>query len=109
MKKTKVLKHMLFNKKVFWSLLFLILLMSCTYGLLIGKIITNVVARQNIQKNLTALSSQVSNLEATYLTLQDSVNIDTAYAMGFKDVNNSDTQYITSNPSGQNIAMRQTQ
>lgn len=50
--------------------------------------IQHTVARQSLQNQVSALTTEVSNLEFKYIALQNGVTLNLAYNRGFKDVTN---------------------
>lgn len=57
----------------------------------------NVVARENIEQDISSLSSDLGELEYRYMTLRNGVTLDLAYTKGFQDA--EPTQFLTRGPS----------
>ena len=90
--------------KIFWTLSSVLMLLVLTYGYMLNATILNVVARQKSQNDIASLSSDIGNLETSYIALQNNVNIDLAYSMGFKDVSNP--QFLYRNSSAIGLSLR---
>lgn len=74
-----------YREKIFVGLVAAIILASCAYAFLLQKAIMNVVAREKISTDIRTLSTSVSELEAKYLTVKNTINIELAHAKGFKN------------------------
>ncbi len=55
------------------------------YILFLGNMVMNIVERRSIEVNARSLSSEVRNLELTYLSLSNNVDLSLSYSLGFKD------------------------
>jgi hypothetical protein len=55
------------------------------YVYLLHSAVTNVVAREDIIKESRMVSTRVSELEAKYFQVKDTINIQLAHEKGFKD------------------------
>jgi len=55
------------------------------YLLLLGNMVSNIVARRSLEINARALSGEVRDLELTYLSMSNSVDLPLSYSMGFKE------------------------
>lgn len=71
------------NKLCFWCLVGIVVLSAAFYGYCVRGTIVNIVSRQNMENNLAVLSSKVSNLEAEYLRVKNSITPELAESMGF--------------------------
>ncbi len=80
---------------IFFSL-FIFLLFS--YGFMINKTISNAVAKQQMEKEIIALNSDVNSMESGYLSLKNDITIDFAIAEGF--VVNTEEKYAMSSVVG---------
>lgn len=73
------------EKTIFWTLLGVLLLFVGLYMLFVRLTISNVVARQNLESEASALSLSIGGKEFEYITKRNSVTLALAYSMGFKD------------------------
>ena len=89
------------EKTIFWTLLGILLLSACFYMYFINSTIHNVVARQNLENEAGKLTFQIGNKEFQYITKRNSVNLQLAYSLGFKETEVK--QYI-SRESGTKVA-----
>ncbi len=68
-------------KAIVWSFGVLALL----YLVFLGNMVGNIVERRSLEVDALALSSEVSNLELTYLSLSNNVDLAYSYSLGFKE------------------------
>ena len=97
-------KVLQFNKEktIFWSLVGILFISFFFYMYCVRATIHNVVARQELEGEISSLTLSIGNKEFQYITKRNSINLDTAYAMGFKDV--TAKTYI-SKDSGTEVAL----
>ena len=76
------------GKVWFWSLVCMACLALFIYGYMVRGTIVNIVARQNIETELSILSSKVTDLESAYIKAKNGVTEELAYSMGFIPVTN---------------------
>ncbi len=74
------------ERAYYWILLSIILLSFALYVVFVNQTVRNVVKRQELQTNISALTTHIGELEFKYISMKNDVTIDKAYAMGFKDV-----------------------
>ena len=87
------LKELHTVEKIFWYLVFFILLSVFSYFYFVNKIVYNVAERQKTETAITKLTSKISELEFKYISMRNKINPEYAYAIGFTDVKNQ--RYIT--------------
>ncbi len=75
-----------------------IVLSAGMYVFFVQKAVTNVVARQNISKQIGVINAQVNDLESKYLTLDNSISMTVATRYGFVPADVTD--FISMNSSG---------
>ena len=76
------------QKICFWLFLGIFCLCLFSYGYLVRGAIVNVVERQNMENDLSALNSSVLNLESKYFELKNNVTPELAESLGFVTVSN---------------------
>ena len=74
------------GKSVFWSLTGLLLLVVSLYVYLVNTAAMNGVRWGHVQQETAELEARLSELEAKYLSLKQSVTLASAYENGFQDV-----------------------
>jgi len=74
------------EKMIFWNLFFVFVLLLLSYGFLINKTILNAVAKQDLQRQISSLNSNVDSLEFTYLSMENNITVDLALSKGFVSV-----------------------
>lgn len=85
---------------VFRAMLSTFALLAVLYFLILGSMVFNIVQRKNLEKNELMLSSQVSNLELSYLSVSNSVDVALSSSMGFKAI---PVNYATRKSLGYNV------
>jgi hypothetical protein len=87
---TQVIAHnintmMKYKERIFYFLVGAIIVLASSYAFFLHNAITNVVERENIVKETRLASAAVSELEAKYFSVKNSIDIELAHAKGFKD------------------------
>ena len=83
MNKTKILKVSYIQKDIFWATFVIFIALVGVYIFFLGYSILNVSARQTINDQVVSLRSKVAQLEFKYVSAQNSVTSEVAYAKGF--------------------------
>ena len=55
------------------------------YVLFLGNMVHNVIERRSLEANVRTLSNEVRDLELTYLSLSNNVDLALSHSMGFKE------------------------
>jgi len=89
--KTMALKfnNIEYSRLAITGLIVLLFALVSIYSYFINASVLNVVERKNIENTISTLGSNVSGLETEYFVKVDSVNIDLAISMGFKEMENA--------------------
>ena len=66
---------------IFWSFGALALL----YVLLLSNMVSNIVVRRSLEADVRSLSNEVRNLELTYLSMSNNVDLAFSHSMGFRE------------------------
>lgn len=74
------------QKRVFWGLIISMCMLVGLYGYFVSKSITNVLLREEVEQEIVATNSKISELEFAYLNEKNKINLSFAYAHGFTDV-----------------------
>lgn len=61
-------------------------LLALTYALLLGLLVWNIVERKDLNKEVQALSTEVSELELQYLAIASEIDEELSRTMGFKEM-----------------------
>lgn len=88
---TKIIKNKILSigyseRKAFWYLVLIAVFFSGFYIYFVNGAIMNVVERQKIEKEIASINSRVSDLESSYLALNDKITVDYAMSIGFVKV-----------------------
>lgn len=83
-----------FQKKAFFSLASIALVLAGGYVYFVNQTVWNIVSRQNAAKEISTVSSNVAELEASYMNVSGKLTLDHAYLLGFHEVKNEDTTFV---------------
>lgn len=98
-KKNKKINNREPHKVGCWSLITILCLCLFSYGYFVRDITVNIVARQNMETDISYLSSQVLNLESDYIKAKNSITEELALENGFVPVTNQKfVQKTVNNP-----------
>ena len=73
------------EKTTFWTLLGVLFLCAGLYMYFINATVHNVIAHQNLENQSSQLTLVIGNEEFQYINARNSVNLELAYSLGFKD------------------------
>jgi len=107
--KTKTLKINTKNieQKLIWGVFGLLLFFSISYVYFINQTILNIVARENLEGDIVALNSEISEMEFEYIAQKNKITLSYAYSVGFKDANN--VKFASRKLVGQGLSLRSDQ
>ena len=74
------IEKLVFNT-IIWSFGALVLL----YLIFLGNMVKNIVERKSLEANAHVLGSEVRELELTYLSMSNDIDLNLSYSMGFKE------------------------
>ncbi|MEK7539392.1 MAG: hypothetical protein AAB595_02015 [Patescibacteria group bacterium] len=60
-------------------------ILALLYVLFLGNMVRNIVERRSLEANMHTLSREVRDLELTYLSMSNNVDLALSYSMGFKE------------------------
>ncbi len=84
-KRNSVIAHGNMEKGIFLLLCYATGALILGYLFFIGHITFTVLARKSLETKERALSSQIGEMELEYLALNQAVDLDLAYGLGFKN------------------------
>ncbi|MSU45402.1 MAG: hypothetical protein EXS47_02115 [Candidatus Zambryskibacteria bacterium] len=90
------------EKTTFWSLLAVLFLCLGFYMYFINATVHNVVSRQDLEAEASALTLTIGNQEFEYITKRNGVTLALAYSLGFKD---SDAKTFISKKSSSQVSV----
>lgn len=70
----------------FRFILFSFAALSVFYILILGNMVRNIIERKSLEMHARALSSEVGDLELTYLSLSNNIDLPFSYSLGFKEI-----------------------
>ena len=86
---TNIVENSYIQKILLRILISSLIVLSVIYIYFIGSITFNVLARKTLEGTVRNLSSNISNLELTYLSSANKINKDFALSKGFVEINNN--------------------
>jgi hypothetical protein len=92
------------SETIFWSLLIGIALLTGFYMYSIQKTVRNVVQRSNIQADIVALNSKLSETEFQYINSVGTITLETAVKLGYTSA--VEKTFVNRERAGQNVAIR---
>lgn len=74
------------NKKLLNMVLFSFGAIAVFYVLILGNMVFNIVERKSLEADARNLSNEVRDLELSYLSMSDKVDLELSKSLGFKEV-----------------------
>ena len=68
------------------AMLITLAVLAILYFFILGNVVFNIVGRNTLEKQNLTLSNQVGNLELSYLSVSNSVDVALSSSMGFKSI-----------------------
>ena len=59
--------------------------LALLYFLFLGNMVKNIIERKSFEANASTLSNQVRDLELTYLSMSNNIDLPLSYSMGFQE------------------------
>jgi hypothetical protein len=84
--RTKTLQINIFEKRALTALVVIVFILLGFYGYFISKSIVNVIVREEINNDVVAVSSAISELEFEYIAHKNTINKEYAISAGFKNI-----------------------
>ncbi len=81
------------KRKIFFGLLFLVVLSFSLYMFFLGRTIFDLVDRKNAEDEIKLVMSNISELELEVLDYNNKVTLESAYNLGF--VPNNDPKFVS--------------
>lgn len=95
------------EKKIFWMLFSLFVLLIISYGFLVERTIQNAVAKQKLESQISSLNSNVDSMEFTYISLENNITMDFALSKGFTAVPENNFAVIVPAKSGLALSLNE--
>lgn len=73
------------EKNILNTMLSILAALAFWYVLILGNMVFDIVQRKTLEKEILTLSSEVSNLELSYLSISKSIDLTLSSSMGFKE------------------------
>lgn len=96
------------ERKIFWSLFSMFVLFVVSYGFLLNGTMMNAVSKQNAEKQISVLNSEVNTLEFQYLNIKNSITLDLAESIkGFVPVKQDKFAIVNPNSKGLSLSVNE--
>ena len=95
------------ERKAFWYLALIAIVFSGSYIYFVNGAIINVVERQKIEKEITSINSRINDLESSYISLNNKINLDLAHSLGFVKV--AKEKYVYRKTLSANLSLNRVQ
>lgn len=73
------------ERRLFYVLITLLLLSAISYMYFVAQTTFNIIERKNAQHEISILGSHIGELELEYLSLNNQIDLDFAYKLGFQE------------------------
>ena len=83
---TKAITQFHKEKIIFWTLFGILVISIAFYMYCISATVHNIVLREKLESQATQLALDISNKEFQYISMRNSITLDYAHTIGFKDV-----------------------
>lgn len=74
-----------FGKNIFNTMIFILATLAFFYILILGNMVFSITERRNLEKEIAVLSSEIGELEVSYLAVSGSIDMNLSSTMGFKE------------------------
>ncbi len=101
---TNIVNNDNFERKLFFALASILLILFASYVYFLGSITFNIVERNSLNVEIRNLSSAIGDMETKYLSLSNKVDLSLAGSLGFKEAKN--TQFVSREPLARNLSFR---
>lgn len=103
--KNRILRIESPERKIFWYLMLFAIVFSGLYIYFVNSAIINAVEYQKTERGITSLNSRVSDLESSYLSLNDKISLDYALGAGFVKIIGE--KYVSRKAFSVNLSLNQ--
>lgn len=73
------------GKNILNTMIFILAALAFFYILILGNMVFSIIERRNLEKEIAVLSSEIGELEVSYLAASNSIDMNLSSAMGFKE------------------------
>ena len=91
------------SKIIFWTFLAGVVLLLITYIFYANNMVYNAVSVNNFEDEIVELRSEIGELEFTYMSIKNSINLDTAKRLGF--IESKNITYISRKTLGKALSL----
>jgi hypothetical protein len=84
------------EKQIFWVAFSMFVMLIISYGYFVNQTFQNASMRENMNKEISVLSTDVNTLEYKYLNIKNNINMNLAVAKGFVSVKNENFASVSS-------------
>jgi len=95
------------EKKIFWTLFSMFVFLLFFYGFLINHTIINAVYKQQMEKEITSLNSEVNAMDFQYLGMKNNITEELALSRGFVNIHGTNFAFIRDNNASLSLSVSQ--
>ncbi len=95
------------EKKIFWILFFVFVFFVVSYGIFLNNMTMNAVSKQNMEKEMISLGSEVNSLEFQYLNIKNGITLSFAKSKGFVSVSGDKFAVIDSTQKNLSLSINE--
>jgi len=95
------------EKNIFWGLFSMIVVLLVSYGFLVNGTIINAISKQNLEKQMISLNSDVNSMEFSYLNIKNKITMEYALSLGFVPVSNDKFASISPNKNSLSLSINE--
>ena len=81
----RVVNNSNLHARILHSLFFCVSALAILYVVIIGNMVFNIIERRSLEADARNLSNEVGDMELTYLTLSNKVDLALGHSLGFKE------------------------
>lgn len=101
---TNIVNQNNLERKLFYSLTAILILLFASYIYFLGSITFNIVERKALDVDIRNLSSNIGELELEYLSLSNKIDLNLAGTLGFKEIKNP--QFVSRESMARNLSFK---
>ena len=95
------------EKKIFWILFSMFVFLLFFYGFLINRTIVNAVYKQQMEKNIISLNSEVNAMDFQYLGMKNNITEELASSKGFVTVPGTNFAFVRDTNTSLSLSVSQ--
>ena len=95
------------EKKIFWTLFSIFVFLLVSYGIEINNTIMNAVSKQNMEKEMITLNSDINSMEFQYINAKNQITLEYANSLGYVSIPNDKFALISTNSNSLSLHLNE--